>query len=314
MRVFVAGATGAVGRPLIRMLVEAGHDVVGTTSRPANNDAITEAGATAVVMDGLDPASVRTAVVESRPDVVIHQLTALKAMTGNMRKFDAEFAVTNRLRVEATDSLIAAAQESGTKRFIAQSFTGWTNPRTGGGLATENEPLDPHPTKSSRNTLAAIAHLEKAVSAAEGMTGIVLRYGFLYGPGSGLSRDGDLAAMIAKGKFPVVGSGGGAWSLVHVDDAALAAVAALDHGDSGMYNVVGDDPALVRDWLPALAAELGAKSPMRIPRWVGRLVAGEHAVTMMTEVRGSSNAKAKRELGWDPTYPSWREGFRTGLG
>lgn len=314
MRVFVAGATGAVGRPLVRMLADTGHDVVGTTSTPANRDVITELGATAVVMDGLDPASVRTAVLESNPDVVIHQLTALKTMTGNMRKFDAEFAVTNRLRTEGTDSLLAAARESGAKRFIAQSFTGWTNPRTGSDLATEEEPLDPHPTKHSSNTLAAIAHLEKVVPAAEGMTGLVLRYGFLYGPGSGLSRDGDIAAMIAKGRFPVVGGGGGAWPLVHVDDAALAAVRAVEHGDAGLYNVVDDDPAFVREWLPALAAEFGAKPPMRLPRWLGRLVAGEHAVSMMTSIRGSSNAKAKRELGWEPTYPSWRDGFRTGLG
>ncbi|MDN5851921.1 MAG: NAD(P)-dependent oxidoreductase [Actinomycetia bacterium] len=314
MRVFVAGATGAVGRPLVRMLADTGHDVVGTTSTPANRDVITELGATAVVMDGLDPASVRTAVLESNPDVVIHQLTALKTMTGNMRKFDAEFAVTSRLRTEGTDSLLAAARESGAKRFIAQSFTGWTNPRTGSDLATEEEPLDPHPTKHSSNTLAAIAHLEKVVPAAEGMTGLVLRYGFLYGPGSGLSRDGDIAAMIAKGRFPVVGGGGGAWPLVHVDDAALAAVRAVEHGDAGLYNVVDDDPAFVREWLPALAAEFGAKPPMRLPRWLGRLVAGEHAVSMMTSIRGSSNAKAKRELGWEPTYPSWRDGFRTGLG
>lgn len=314
MRVFVAGATGAVGRPLVRMLVDAGHDVVGTTSNPANRTAITDLGATAVVMDGLDPAGVRAAVLESHPDVVIHQLTALKTLAGNMRKFDAEFAVTNRLRVEATDSLIAAARESGAKRFIAQSFTGWTNPPSGDGLATEEEPLNPHPTKASRNTLAAIAHLEQVVPAAEGMTGIVLRYGFLYGPGSGLSRDGDIAAMISKGKFPIVGDGGGAWPLVHVDDAALAAVCAMERGDAGLYNVVGDEPALIREWLPALAEEFGAKSPMRVPRWLGRLVAGEHGVWMMTSIRGSSNAKAKRELAWEPAYPSWREGFRTGLG
>lgn len=314
MRVFVAGATGAVGRPLIRMLVEAGHEVVGTTATPANTDAVTELGATAVVMDGLDPASVRTAVADSRPDVVMHQLTALKAMTGNMRKFDADFEVTNRLRTEGTDNLLAAAQESGAKRFIAQSFTGWTNPRIGSGIASEDEPLDPNPTKASRHTLAAIAHLENAVPAAQGMAGIVLRYGFLYGPGSGLSRDGDMSALVRKRKFPVAGGGGGVWSLVHVDDAALAAVRAIEHGNAGLYNVVDDDPALVRDWLPALAAELGARPPMRLPGWLGRVAAGEHAVSLMTRIRGSSNAKAKRELSWEPSHPSWRDGFRESLG
>lgn len=314
MRVFVAGATGAVGRPLTRMLVDAGHDVVGTTSSAGKQDAITGLGATPVVMDGLDPASVRTAVLDSRPDVVIHQLTALSAMTGNMRKFDADFAVTNRLRTETTDSLLAAARESGAKRFIAQSFTGWTNPRNGGGIATEDEPLDPHPTKHSRETLAAIAQLEKTVPAEPSMTGIVLRYGFLYGPGTGLGREGDMSAMIRKGRFPVVGGGGGVWPLVHVVDAARAAERAVAHGDAGLYNVVDDDPALVREWLPALAAELGGKPPMRLPRWLGRVVAGEHAVALMTGVRGSSNAKARRELGWELVYPSWREGFRSGLG
>ncbi|UYM03851.1 NAD-dependent epimerase/dehydratase family protein [Solicola gregarius] len=314
MRVFVAGATGAVGRPLIRMLVDEGHDVVGTTGTPANVDAVTDLGATAVVMDGLDPESVRRAVVESRPDVVIHQLTALKAITGNMRKFDADFAVTNRLRAETTDSLLAAARESGVKRFIAQSFTGWTNPKDRTGLATEDEPLDPHPTKHSRNTLAGIAHLEKVVPAEPGMTGIVLRYGFLYGPGTGLNRGGDMSELIREGKFPIVGGGGGVWPMVHVEDAALAAARAVEHGDAGLYNVVDDDPALVRDWLPALAAELGAKPPMRLPRWLGRVVAGEHAVSLMTSMRGSSNAKAKRELGWELKYPSWREGFKHGIG
>ena len=314
MRVFVAGATGAVGRPLIQMLVDAGHDVVGTTSTQANLPAITELGATAVVMDALDPESVRTAVLDSRPDAVIHQLTALKAMTGNMRKFDSDFAVTNRLRTEGTDNLLDAGRESGTKRFIAQSFTGWTNPRTVSGLATEEDPLDPHPTKASRHTLAAIAHLEEVVPAAQGMTGIVLRYGFLYGPGSGLSRDGDMSELVRKRKFPIAGDGGGVWPLLHVEDAALAAVRALEHGDAGLYNVVDDDPAPVREWLPALAAELDAKPPMRLPRWLGRLAAGEHAVSMMNSVRGSSNAKAKRELGWRPSYPSWRDGFQERLG
>lgn len=313
MRVFVAGATGAVGGPLIRMLVEARHDVVGTTSTPGNRDAIAQSGATPVVMDGLDRESVRAAVLDSKPDVIIHQLTALKAMTGNMRKFDAEFAVTSRLRTEGTDSLLAAARESGAKRFIAQSFTGWTNPRTASGLATEVEPLDPHPTKHSRNTLAAIAYLEKVVPAASDLTGIVLRYGFLYGPGSGLGRDGDMSAMIRKRKFPIVGDGGGVWPMLHVDDAALAAVRAIEHGDAGLYNVVDDEPAPVREWLPALAAELDAKPPMRLPRWLGRVAAGEHAVSMMTSIRGSSNAKAKRELGWQPAYPSWRDGFRAGF-
>ena len=314
MRVLVAGATGAVGRPLVRMLASAGHEVFGTTTRPENTARVNELGATPVVMDGLDPVSVRSAVLETDPEVVIHELTALKTMTGNMRKFDDDFAVTSRLRTEATDSLLAAARESGAKRFIAQSFTGWTNAKAGDGLATEDEPLDPHPTKHSRNTLAAIAHLEQVVPAAAGMTGIVLRYGFLYGPGTGLEPGGDMAELIRKGRFPVAGGGGGVWPFVHVEDAASATVRAVEQGDAGIYNVVDDDPAPVRDWLPAMAEAIGAKRPMRVPRWLGRIVAGDHAVSLMTSVRGSSNAKAKRELGWEPSYPSWREGFRTGFG
>lgn len=314
MRIFVAGATGAVGQQLVPMLVEGGHDVVGTTSTPANRAAIEKSGATPVVMDGLDRDSVRAAVLDTEPDVIIHQLTALKTMTGNMRKFDDEFAMTNRLRSEGTDHLLAAARAAGTKRFIAQSFTGWTNPRTGSGLATENDPLDPNPTTHSRKTLAAIAHLEQVVPAAPDLTGVVLRYGFLYGPGTGLGRDGDMAAMIRDRKLPVIGGGGGVWPLVHVRDAARAAALAVDAGSAGLYNIVDDDPALVRDFLPTLAEALGGKPPMRLPRWFGRLVAGEHAVSVMTQIRGSSNAKAKRELGWEPEYASWRDGFAEGLG
>lgn len=313
MRILLAGATGALGRSLVPMLVEDGHEVVGTTRTPDHTESLARAGAEPVLMDGLDAGAVMSAVTRAEPDVVIHQLTALKTMS-NLRRFDEEFAVTNRLRTEGTDHLLAAAREAGAKRFVAQSFTGWTNPRSGGWVKSESDGLDPQPTAASRRTLAAIRYVEEVVPAVLGMTGIVLRYGGFYGGGTGLGRGGDMLEMVRRRRLPVVGNGAGVWSLVHVEDAARATVQAIEHGSAGVYNIVDDDPAPVAEWLPALAAATGAKAPRRLPAWLARPMVGGHGVSVMTQARGSSNAKARRELDWQPRYASWRDGFRAGLG
>lgn len=314
MRVFVAGATGALGQRLVPLLVEAGHEVVGSTRTQDGVTALGSLGAEGVVMDPFDAESVRAAVVGARPDVVVHQLTALSAMTGNPKKFDQEFAVTNQLRTTGTDHLLAAAQAAGARRFVAQSYTGWPNERSGGWVKDEDAPFVDDPGKEARESFAAIRHLEHAVTSTPGIDGLVLRYGAFYGPGNGLSRDGAMAEMIRRGRMPVVGGGGGVWSFIHIDDAAAATVAAVERGEPGVYDVVDDDPAPVADWLPYLAEQLGGRRPMRLPAWLAKPLIGEFGIAVMTTVRGSSNAKATRELGWKPRYASWREGFRTGLG
>jgi len=314
MRVLVAGATGAVGSRLVPLLVAAGHDVVGTARSEPRLAAVRDAGAEGVVMDGLDPGSVRAAVAAAAPDVVVHQLTALASITGDFRRFDEDFAVTNRLRTEGTDALLAAARAAGARRFVAQSYTGWPNERRGTWVKTEDDPLTDDPGKEARQSLRAIRHLEQAVTGADGIEGVVLRYGAFYGPGQAVSRTGGVADMIRRGRFPVVGGGTGVWSFTHVEDAATAAAAAVDHGAPGVYDVVDDEPAPVSEWLPYLARQLGGRRPMRLPAWLARPMLGQLGVAMMTTVRGSSNAKARRELGWEPRYPSWREGFRSGLG
>jgi nucleoside-diphosphate-sugar epimerase len=264
-------------------------------------------------MDGLDRDSVLDAVEEVKPDVIIHELTSLSGPL-DLKHFDRTFALTNRLRTEGTDHLLEAARRHDVGRVIAQSFTGWTNPRSGGGLADESTPLDPSPAKESRETLAAIRHVEEAVAGATDLEGVVLRYGGLYGPGTGIARGEDgMAEMVRGRKFPIVGSGAGSWSLVHVQDAAVATVAAVERGRPGLYNVVDDEPAPISDWLPTLADALGAKPPRHLPVWLARPLIGEHGVNMMTATRGSSNAKAKAELGWTLRYPTWREGFASGL-
>ena len=311
MRVLIAGATGAVGSKLVPLLVAAGHEVVGTTRSEAHFGELERAGAKGVVMDGLDAASVRRAVLDARPDVIIHQLTALKGQVGDMKHFDEGFADTNALRTRGTDNLLAAAAEAGVGRFIAQSYTGWPNQRTGGPVKTEEDPLDSNPTKASRETLAGIRHVEQRTTDAGGLA---LRYGNLYGPGNAIGRGGELVDMVKGRKLPVVGGGTGVWSFCHIDDAASAAAAAVTRGAPGVYNIVDDDPAPVSVWLPEFARVIGAKPPMRIPAWMALPLIGEHGVSMMTQIRGSSNAKAKRELGWEPAWPSWREGFRRGLG
>ncbi|MGH3740754.1 MAG: NAD-dependent epimerase/dehydratase family protein [Micromonosporaceae bacterium] len=312
MRIFVAGASGALGRRLVPMLTARGFQVTGSAHTASGVTAVAAAGADPVRMDGLDRHSVERAVRQARPDVVIHQLSALKG-AGNPKKFDQEFAVTNRLRVEAGDHLLAAAQDAGATRFIAQSFTGWTNERVGAGLKDETVPVDPRPARGSERTLAAIKHLEEAVAAAKGLAGLALRYGIFYGPGTGLGAGGDLLEMIRKRKLPVVGGGAGVWSMVHIDDAASATVCAVERGASGVYNIVDNEPAPVAAWLPYLADVIGAKPPLRLPGWLAKPMLGEHGLSLMTQIRGSSNAKAKAELGWAPAYPSWREGFRSGL-
>jgi nucleoside-diphosphate-sugar epimerase len=305
MRVFVAGATGALGARLVPQLVERGHEVIGTTRSAEKTDRLVALGAEPVVLDVLDRAAVRDAVRTASPDAIVHQATAL-AGASDVKHFDRSFEQTNRLRTEGTDALLEAAREAGVGRFVAQSYAGWPYARTGGPVKTEEDPLDPSPVPDMRQTLRAIEHLEAAV-AGEG--GIALRYGGFYG-----APDDAQLELVRKRQFPLVGDGAGVWSFVHLEDAASATVLAVERGDPGVYNVVDDEPAPVREWLPALAAAIGAKPPRHIPRWLARLVAGETAVVLMTECRGASNAKAKRLLGWSLRYPSWREGFPAAYG
>jgi nucleoside-diphosphate-sugar epimerase len=306
MKVLVAGATGALGRPLVRQLAERGHEVFGTTRSESKADLIRSLGAKPVVADALDPEAVARAVAQSAPEVIVHQATALSGSV-DVRHFERSLALTNRLRTEGTDHLLAAGRAVGIERFVAQSFAGWPFARSGGPVKSEGDPLDPAPPQAMRAALEAIRHLERAVPAAGWTTGIVLRYGGFYGPGTTLAPDGEHIELIRKRGFPVVGGGHGVWSFIHVEDAAEATVAAVEHGSAGIYNVVDDEPAPVSEWLPAIAEAAGAKPPRRVPRWLGRLLAGEVATIMMTEVRGASNEKAKRELSWRPAHPSWRE-------
>jgi nucleoside-diphosphate-sugar epimerase len=313
MRIFVAGATGAIGRRLVPLLVSNGHTVIGTTRTPSKTDALRAAGANPVVLDALDRDAVREAVIRAEPDVVVHQLTALAGFT-DFRKFDEGFAVTNRLRTEGIDNLIAAMKELEVRRLVAQSFAGLPHARIGGPVKTEDDPLDEDPPAGLRRTLEAIQYLENAVLRTDGVEGTVLRYGGFYGPGTSLGEGGFQLEGVRRRRFPIVGGGTGVSSFIHIDDAATATLAAIERGKPGLYNIVDDDPAPVAEWLPALAAAIGAKPPRRVPAWVARLFVGEHGVVLMTEGRGASNAKAKRELGWQPAYPSWRDGFRRGLG
>ena len=314
MKVFVAGATGALGKQLVPQLVERGHEVVGMTRSPDKAALIEEQGARAAIADGLDPEAVAHAVAAAEPEVIVHQMTALSGSL-SMRNIDRTFAQTNRLRTEGTDHLLSAGRAVGVRRFVAQSFAGWPFARVGGPVKTEEDPLDPSPPKDVRETSASIRHVEEAVSKADWTEGIVLRYGGFYGPDTSLDPpDGEQVKMIRQRKFPLVGDAGGVWSLIHVADAAGATVAAVEHGDRGIYNVVDDEPARVSEFVPFAAEVLGAKPPRRMPKWLARLFVGEAAVVMMTEIRGASNAKARRELGWQLKYPSWRQGFAAELG
>jgi nucleoside-diphosphate-sugar epimerase len=300
MRVFVAGASGAIGTRLVPQLIDRGHEVIGTSTSPRNADRVRALGAEPIALDLLDPGAVRKAVLEAEPDAIVHQATAL-AYARFSRNLDRTFAQTNRLRREGTDALLAAAREAGVRRFVAQSYASMRYARVGGPVKTEDDPLDPDPVEGMRKTCAAMTYLDEAVTAAGG---IALRYGSFYGaPNDGLIEP------VRKRQFPIVGEGGGVSSFIHLDDAAAATVLALEQDGPAIYNIVDDEPAPIREWLPVLADALGAKPPRHFPVWLARLFAGEAGVMLATEARGASNAKAKRELGWTPRYPSWRQGF-----
>jgi nucleoside-diphosphate-sugar epimerase len=300
MRVFVTGASGAIGTPLVSGLVRRGHEVTGTCRTQDSARRLRALGATPVVLDLLDPRAVRAAVLDARPDAISHQATALgNASFG--RSLDRTFAATNRLRTQGTDALVAAAAAAGVRRIVAQSFAPYRYARVGGPVKTEDDPLDPDPPANTHETYAAMTHVEQAVTA---VGGLALRYGGFYGAPSD-----SLVAPVRKRLLPVIADGAGVMSFVHVEDAVTATLLAVEHDATGVYNIVDDDPAAMRDWLPALAEALGAKPPRHFPAWLARLVAGEAAVVSATEVRGASNAKAKAELGWTLRYPSWRQGF-----
>jgi nucleoside-diphosphate-sugar epimerase len=309
MRVFVAGGTGVIGRRLVPQLVARGHQVTATTTAPGKLGLLEQLGADAVVMDGLDAVSVGEAVAKGRPDAIVHQMTGISvahAGKPDMKHFDRWFAPTIRLRTEGTDHLLAAAEATGVSHFVAQSYAGWNGIRAGGWVKTEEDPLDAETGTGFRKGAEAIRHVEDVVVKAGGAA---LRYGALYGPGA----TDDQVELVRKRQFPLVGGGTGYCSWVHVDDAASATVLAVEQQAKGVFNIVDDEPAPASEWLPYLAACAGAKPPMRAPKWLARLLAGDVAVTMMTEGRGFSNAKAKRELGWELRYPSWRKGFKEGL-
>jgi nucleoside-diphosphate-sugar epimerase len=319
MKVFVAGATGVLGRELVPRLVDRGHEVVGMTRTASKQDLVRGLGARPVVADALDPDAVAQAVASAEPEVIVHQLTAL---SGKMSIRDARHPdrspmalMTNRLRTEGTDHLLAAGRAVGARRFVAQSFGAFRYARTGGPVQTEAEPLDPDPPAPLRPVVEGLLYLERAVTTIDWGEGLALRYGGFYGPGTSISLapDAEMAAPIRKRQFPIVGDGGGITSYIHIEDAATATVGAVERGRPGVYYVVDDEPAPLREWLPVLAGALDAKPPRRVPRWLGRLAAGEAATVIATDARGASNEKAKREFGWQPRYPSWRQGFAQGL-
>jgi nucleoside-diphosphate-sugar epimerase len=314
MKVFVAGATGALGKQLVPQLVANGHDVVGMTRTEAKRDQLLDLGAKPVVADALDAGAVGRVVGEAEPDVIVHQLTAIPPKI-NMRRFEREFALTNQLRTEGTDHLLSAGRAVGVKRFVAQS-NATLYARTGGPIKSEDDPLDDDPAREMHQGIAALRHLEAAVTGAHWTEGVVLRYGWFYGPGTSIALDplGSQIELLRKRQIPIVGGGTGVWSFIHIEDAAAATLAAVEGGPAGVYNIVDDEPALVSGWVPVLAAAVGAKRPWRVPRWVGRLAAGEWGTVAMTELRGAANDKAKRELDWQLRYPSWRQGFAKGLG
>ena len=313
MKVFVAGASGAIGMRLVPQLIAAGHEVTAMTRSEQKTGRLRAFGATAVAADALDRSQVMQAVMRAEPEVMIHQLTGLAGVK-SLTNFDREFVLTNRLRTEGTNHLLEGARAAGTRRFIAQSHGNWSYQRTATGLETEEDPLDSDPPANQVKSLEAIRYLEHGVREADGIEGIALRYANFYGPGTGFALGGDIVSQVRKRKLPIIGDGGGVWSFGHVDDAAAATIAATEHGSPGVYNVVDDEPAPVSAWLRALAEAVGATPPRHIPVWLGRLAAGEVRVSMMTQIRGTSNAKAKRELVWSPRYRSYREGFQNGLG
>jgi nucleoside-diphosphate-sugar epimerase len=291
----------------VPLLVSAGHSVVGLTRTPAKADAIRGAGAEPAIADAFNRAATVAAVASAKPDVIVHEMTALGA-ANDLRRVDQSFAVTNRLRTEGVNNLLAAARQAGTPRIVAQSFCGWPYARESGPVKSEDDPLDPEPQREMRRTLEAIRYLENAVTGAREIYGVVLRYGAFYGPQTGVF-DGPMIEQLRRRRVPLIGDANGWWSFLHIDDAAAATAIVVERAASGVYNIVDDQPAPVREWLPALAAMLGAMPPRRIPKWLARIAAGEHIVTLMTEARAGSNAKAKRELSWQPIHASWRQGF-----
>jgi nucleoside-diphosphate-sugar epimerase len=312
MRVFLAGSTGAIGKRLTPLLVAAGHTVTGTTRHPNKTDSIRAAGAIPAVVNALNAAEVLEAVQRAAPDVIIHELTAIPT-TFDLRRFDEEFALTNRLRTEGTDNLMDAARKVGCRRLIAQSYAVWPYARTGGWVKTEEDPLISSPEPAIRQSLEAIRHVESAVVDDRTISGVILRYGAFYGPGTSLGEGGSFLEDIRRRRMPIVGNGAGYWSFIHIDDAASATLAAVEANGAGIYNVCDDEPASVSQWLPFLASALGAKAPRHIPAWLGRIVIGRHGVAWMTEIRGASNQKAKSLLRWKPKWPTWRTGFLHGL-
>ena len=312
MKVFIAGASGAIGRQLVPMLVENGHEVVATTRTPDKAGSLRALGAEPVVVDALDREAVLEAVVRAKPEAVVHQATALAGVF-NLKHFARTFEQTNRLRTLGTDNLVAAARAAGARRFVAQGFAGWPYASGGPALRTEEDPFEPSPPKEMRSTVDALRHLETAVLGAGDLEGIVLRYGGFYGPGTSLGDGGAMVDGVRKRQLPIVGDGAGVATFLHIEDAAAATVVALERGPASIYNVVDDEPAPASEWIPELAKAVGAKPPRHVPTWLAKPLIGEAGVWLMTKAPGASNAKAKRELGWTPRYPSWRIGFRHGL-
>jgi nucleoside-diphosphate-sugar epimerase len=312
MKVLVAGATGGLGRSLVPQLIAAGHDVTGMTRSESGASSVRSLGADAVLADGLDADAVRAAVEKVRPEVVVHQMTALKGGI-DFKHFDDSFAMTNRLRTEGTDNLLAASQAAGVRRFVVQSYAGWNLQHGGSATKTEADPPDPNPAPAQRQTMAAIKHLESAVLNADGIEGVALRYASFYGPTGDIGKGGSMVEMIQKRRLPLIGDGTGVWSFIHYDDAASATVKAVESDVTGVFQIADDDPAPASVWLPEFARILGAKPPRHVPAWLGRLAVGDVGVAAFTEIRGADNTLAKQTFGWQPGYASWREGFRDGL-
>ncbi len=312
MRVFVAGGTGALGRALIPQLLENGYQVTGLVRTPEKGETLKAMGADSVIADPLNREELTEAIIAAKPEVIVHQLTAL-AQFGSFKRFDQEYALTNRFRTEVTDTMLAAARVIGARRFIAQSSCGWPFARVGGPVKKEDDPLDPNPPAQFDETLAAIRYLEDTLLQTTDIQTVVLRYGFFYGPGTAIAQDGAIATLIREGKMPIVGKGSGVWSFIHILDAARATVVAVSQGAPGIYNIVDSEPVPVAEWLPLLAQVLGAPPPPTVPAWIAKLAIGEGGVSLMTQVRGGSNRKAISGLGWQPMFPNYRQGFLKGL-